>query len=277
MTIHPTPEERWLLDRFGDLIVGLIHYGSTAFGRPRKGSTRDFWVIVDDLTAFHRRFTPPARNGNGASSVAERVRRNRHGPSFYAMENGELMLKMAVISRDTFCRRCRERSYYVKGRMQKPIRVVRADDGICAAIDHAREEAVTRALDLLPSEFDFEAFLLTLLGLSYRTEVRPEFTGRKVRSILESGRAELDAMYRVRLDAVPYVEGVNGHNHDMRPRYMKGRERRRALRACREMKYSHVALANIYRNYMSHPQPIRYIVRKIAGEFEKLRGVRKGK
>jgi hypothetical protein len=45
----PGPEAQWLIDNFGDCIKGLIHYGSRAFGHPRKGSAYDVWLIVDDL------------------------------------------------------------------------------------------------------------------------------------------------------------------------------------------------------------------------------------
>lgn len=261
------PEAQWLVDRFGDLIVGLIHYGSTAFGRPRSGSTADFWVIVDDLRGFHRRFAPQSER----TVVARRVALNREWPCFFAVHEGDMHLKLGVVSRRTFCRRCRARSFYVKGRMQKPLRILRADDEVRAAIADARRDGVEWALDLLPARFAFEQFLATLLGLSYRTELRPELVGRKVQSILAAGRDELERIYRPLLEAHPNVRRLaDGLYEDRRSPGEKRLARHRALQALRRMKWSGEAFRNIWRNYLTHPQPIRYILRKVMGEIEKL-------
>ena len=268
--MNALPEVTWLLHHFDDLIVGLIHYGSTAFGRPRTGSMRDFWVIVRDLRAFHRRFAPPHDPGGRCASAAERVQLNRDWPCFFAVEEESLRLKVAVISEEAFCRLCQAGTFYVKGRMQKPIRVLRATEAVRRAIADARQDGVQWALDLLPPRFTVEEFLLVLLGLSYRTEIRPELTGRKVRSILESGRKELDRIYRPLLERHPGVAKSDGRYLDRRPPGVRRRARRRALRELRRMKWSREALRHVYRNHLTHPRPVRYVLRKIVGEAEKL-------
>lgn len=261
------PEAGWLLERFGDLIVGLIHYGSTAFGAPHSGSTADFWVIVEDLLAFHRRFAGASQR----ALAARRIALNRDGPCFFAVHEGALHLKMGVISRRAFGRWCRARSFYVKGRMQKPLRILRAEPDILAAIADARRDGVDWALDLLPARFTFEQFLLTLLGLSYRTEIRPEWVGRKVQSILRAGREELERIYRPLLEAHENVtKTAGGAYEDRRPASEKRLARHRALQALRRMRWSGETFRNIWRNYLTHPRPIRYILRKVGGEIEKL-------
>jgi len=266
----PLPEVSWLLERFDDLMVGLIHYGSTAFGEPRRRSMRDFWVIVDDLVAFHRRFTP-AHDAVRWTSAAERLRLNLDWPCFFAVERDGLRLKMAVVSEQAFCRLCRAPGFYVKGRMQKPIRILRASSAVRRAVEDARRDGVRWALDLLPSSFTFDEFLRVLLGLSYRSEIRPELTGRKVRSIIESGREELTRVYVPLLREHGNVLERHGRYRDTRPPAAKRRARRRALRALRRMKWSRETLRNLYRNHRTHPRPLRYVLHKILGEVEKVR------
>ena len=268
----PGPEAQWLIDNFAGCLRGLIHYGSRAFGHPRKSSAYDFWVIVDDLWKFHSHFTPPAVGGARGRplSVKERVRLNEHAPNFYGLRLSGSEVKICVIDEDTFCRLCRARSFYVKGRMQKPLVILRSDERIDRAILDARAEGVRWALDLAPDTFTFDEFLETVLGLSYQAEIRPEILSKKVRSIIDTGRGQLDAAYRPLLERVPFVRREGARYRDTRTSAVKQRVKHRAQRALRHLRWNWETIQNLYRNYRTYPSPLKYVLKKVVGEAKKL-------
>lgn len=266
------PETRWLLDQFDDCLAGLIHYGSTAFGQARRGSACDFWLIVSDLRKFHSRFKPmPCGISKGRDSVEKRVEFNRGTPNFYSIELDGMRMKLAVVDADTFCDMSNAPSYYIKGRMQKPVNIIKAEPRILRAIERARDEAAQWALDLLPRRFTFDDFLHAALGLSYRTEIRPEFKQRKVQSIIDTGRGMLDEMYKPLLENRPdVVKEADGGYRDARDEVARRYARIRAVRELRRLKWSREAFRHIYQNYVTYNKPIFYLVRKVLGEFEKI-------
>ena len=88
MALPSNPEAEYLTNRFGEHLVGLIQYGSTVFGETRTGSVHDFWLIVDDLRAFHR--SPAMRavhRTNHTDPIGEHVRLNASGPNYYAIRD----------------------------------------------------------------------------------------------------------------------------------------------------------------------------------------------
>lgn len=266
------PEARWLLDRFDDCLAGLIHYGSTAFGQARRGSACDFWLIVSDLNEFHSRFQPmPCWISRGRDSVKKRVEFNRGTPNFYSIVQDDMHMKLAVIDVESFCNMSDAPSYYIKGRMQKPLNIIKAEPRIRQAIQQARDEATQWAIDLLPGRFTFEDFLRAALGLSYRTEIRPEFKKRKVQSIIDTGRDMVTEIYRPLLEAHPDVvkEGEDIYR-DTRDELTRRYARIKVVRELRRLKWSRAGFRQLYQNYMTHNRPILYLVRKVIGEFEKI-------
>jgi len=275
---HRDAEAQYLLERFDEHLVGLIQYGSTVFGQPRRGSVRDFWVIVRDAAAFHHsRAMRAIHRANGHESVAAQIRWNRTGPNFYAIENHDLHAKIAVIGLDTFIRLCRSNTYLVKGRMQKPLHVLRTCPEIDAAIRDARSEAAAEALDLVPRRFTLDQYLYCVLSLSYRAEIRPEMKKHKINSILAAGRRQVEEIYRPMLDVQPTVVKLDdGRYLDRRHPIARRRARRAVKRRLLRIKYSRRSLYTIWKNYSTHVKPIRYICLKILGEVEKLLRRRRG-
>lgn len=269
---HPDAGAQCLLERFDEHLVGLIQYGSTVFGQPRRGSVRDFWVIVRDAAAFHHsRAMHAIHRANGHESVAVQIRWNMIGPSFYAIEGNGLHMKIAVIGLDTFTRLCRSETYLVKGRMQKPLHILRTCPEIDAAIRDARSEAAAEALDLVPRRFTLGRYLYCVLSLSYRAEIRPEMKKQKINSILAAGRRQVEEIYRPMLEALPIIVKLDGGRYlDRRHPIARRRAKRTTKRRLLRIKYSRRNLYTIWKNYSTHARPIRYIYLKIRGEAEKL-------
>jgi hypothetical protein len=259
-----------VLDRFGPHVAALLAYGSRIFGQARIGSAYDFWVIVRDGEAFHRANAEFYRTHLHEPSTPERqIALNRSGPLFYTYRDGGAEVKIAVIEERVFVRLCRYPWYTVKGRMQKPMLVMRSSPAVDAALLGARREGLLHGLSLTPAEFTMEELLRQICSLSYRAEIRPERKGAKIRSILRAGGARLDAMYRPLLAELPYVQARGDRFLDTRPAPERARARKATLRLLRRSKWSRRSRRFVLRNYHSHPHPIRYILLKILGEAQK--------
>ncbi len=274
----PTAEAEHLLECFGEHLAGLIQYGSTVFGQPRRGSVRDFWVIARDVADFHHSHAMrDIHRAGGHESAAEQIRWNQTGPNFYAIESPDVHAKIAVIGLDTFTRLCRSETYLVKGRMQKPLHVLRTCPEIDAAIGDARLEAATEGLSLVPREFTLEEYLYCVLSLSYHAEIRPEMKRPKINSILATGRRQIEEIYRPMLEAMPPVVVLDGGGYrDERHPAARRRLRRAVERRLRRIKYSRQSIRTIWKNYTTHARPIGYICLKIRGEVEKFLRRRRG-
>lgn len=264
--------ERLILEKYGDCVVGLMMYGSMAYGRPRKGSIPDFWVIVDDLEAFHSRNAGFYRMQlNKPSTVEKQIALNRGGPLFYRLTEGGAAMKLAVIGEADFVRICRGPRMVIKGRMQKPLKMIRTTPAIEEAIADAQQDGLKHALNLVPRRFTMEEFLINLVSLSYLAEIRPERKTAKIRSIVDAGRKELEAIYAPLLEACDHVEQEDDHYADTRDPAARKQGRRATRRYLRGNKWSLDQLRYICRNYRSYGAPIRYIWEKVLGEIEKWR------
>lgn len=269
---EPTVEEvaQRVLDRFGPHATALMAYGSRVFGQARLGSAYDFWLIVRDAAAFHRANAEFYRSSLHEPSTPERqIALNRSGPLFYTYADGGVEIKIAVIEERIFVRLCRYPWYTVKGRMQKPMRVLRASPAVEAALLHARREGLRHGLSLTPAEFTMEELLYQVCSLSYRAELRPERKGAKIRSILRAGRATLEEIYRPLLAELPFVVARGERFFDTRPPDERRRARRDTLRLLRRSKWSRRSRRFIRRNYDSHPAPLKYLLLKFLGEVQK--------
>ena len=261
----------YLLERFGGHAAALMAYGSRVCGRARTGSAFDFWLIVRDGEAFHRDNAEFYRTQlNVPSTPDEQVRLNRSGPLFYAVKPHGVEVKFAVVAERTFVALCRAPWWTVKGRMQKPLRVLRSTPAVDEALLDARREGARCAVNLVRREFTLTEFLHELVGLSYRAEIRPERKRAKIHSILEAGRVELEEIYVPLIEALSFVETQRTGYMDMRSREERAAGRRATLRALRRSKWSMRSMKFVWRNYRSHRSPIRYMVRKLLGEIEKL-------
>ncbi len=261
---------RRLLARFDPHAVALMAYGSRVCGQVRTGSEYDFWLIVRDAEAFHRANAEFYRTQlNIASTPEKQIALNRAGPLFYAIRDGDCRMKVAVLAEEDFARLCRSAWWTVKGRMQKPMRALRMSPKVEEAILAARREGLLCALSLTPARFTMEELLTELAGLSYRAEVRPENKSAKIRSIVETGRAGLAAIYAPLLAELPFVRRDGDCYLDSRDPRERRRARAATRRALRRSKWSGQSLRFVWRNYRSHRTPVRYLLLKLYGEVEK--------
>ena len=260
----------YLLERFGAHVAALLAYGSRVCGQARTGSEFDFWLIVRDLERFHHANAEFYRTQlNLRSTPEEQIALNRTGPNFYALKPGGIGIKFAVIAEAEFAALCRDSWWTVKGRMQKPLRIIRSSSVVDEAILDARREGLRCALSLAPREFTMDELLHELVSLSYRAEVRPERKRAKIRSILHAGGTELEKIYVPLLAELPFVEPHGNGYIDRRSPQERKQARAETLRSLRRSKWCARSLRYVWRNFRSHRAPIRYLFRKLLGEMEK--------
>jgi hypothetical protein len=267
-------EEQYLIDRYGDNLVGLIGYGSMVFGRPRAGSLRDYWVIYRDYEDFHSRNEEFYQKSlNKKSTVEQQIKANKEGPNFYLVvdREHEIRIKTAVMQEDDFFRFCTSEPLVVKGRMQKPLKIVLSSDKIKEGIESARKEGVELGINLVNKEFTFDDFLFAVLSLSYRAEIRPEGKNKKIYSIIDKGKSELDRIYRPLLENLPFVEKKGDETYvDTRLDETKKELRKKTMKYLKRLKWSKQSFKILLRNYASFNKPIKYIFQKAVGELTKI-------
>jgi len=259
-----------LQERYGKHIAALLAYGSQLFGRTRRGSAYDFWVIVKNPAAFHQDNAEFYRSSLTVSSTPEKqITLNQAGPLFYSLQSGDMEIKIGVLGEAELAKLCRGKWWTVKGRMQKPLKKFSSTRTVDDAILAARREAVACGVNLVPKEFTFKELLRQIVSLSYRAEIRPEAKNAKINAITESSHTELKEIYLPLLKELAYVEQRGDDFVDRRHETDRARARTATLRALSRSKWCRRSMSFILRNYRSHGSPLRYLVMKVVGEFEK--------
>jgi len=258
------------MDHFRAHIVALMAYGSRVCGHARTGSAFDFWLIVDDIEKFHHDNAEFYRSEINVPSTPEKqIALNRVGPNFYALKPDDVEIKFAVVGETDFVALCRDEWWTVKGRMQKPLKIICSTPAVDEAILAARQEGLRCAVNLVKAEFTLDELLHALVSLSYRAEVRPEYKAAKIRSIIEVGGDELQKIYVPMLAELPHVEKRGELYFDTRNEADRRRGRAETMRALRRSKWCLRSIKYVWRNFRSHRSPIRYFCQKVLGEFEK--------
>jgi hypothetical protein len=258
----------FLLAKYGDNVVGLVGYGSMLFGRTRKSSVYDCWIILEDPKLFHEQNEELYRHGlNRPSNAKEQIRLNQGWINFYAVTENGIDMKWAVVSENDFIRFCSDKWMFVKGRMQKPLKIFRSTKAIEEAILAARREATRQAVDLLDSPLTFDDFLRMAMSLSYMADIRPESVRVKVSSIVESTRGTLHKIYLPLLRELDYIKEFEGVYKDTRPDTVQMKAWLQTRWYLWKAKFHLGYRKVLWRNYRTYKHPLRYVFYKIYDEM----------
>lgn len=269
MNEHKT-DLKFLLTKYGDNVVGLIGYGSILFGRTRKSSVFDCWIILKEATLFHEQNEELYQHSlNKPSNAKEQIRLNQGWINFYAVTENGIDMKWAVVSENDFLRFCHDKWMFVKGRMQKPLKIYRSTKAIEEAISAARREATRQAVDLLDSPFSLDDFLRKALSLSYMADIRPESIRVKISSIIESARGNLHEIYQPLLQELDYTTEYEGVYNDTRPDNVKRKAWLQTRWYLWKAKFHLGYRKVLWRNYRTYKHPLRYVFYKIYDEMLK--------
>lgn len=260
----------FLLTKYGDNIVGLIGYGSMLYKRTRKGSVYDLWIILKDTAAFHAQNAELYQYAlNKPSSAAEQTRLNRGWINYYRVTENEIDMKWAVVAEEDFLRLCRDDWMFVKGRMQKPLKVFRSTEAIDQVISGARREATRQAVDLMKSPFRLDDFLRTAMSLSYMADIRPECVPLKVAGMIESGGEMLAEIYEPLLQEMEYLDESDGLYRDTRDAGTRRKAWARTRWYLWKGKFNPKYAKALWRNYHTYKHPLRYVFHKIVAETKR--------
>jgi predicted nucleotidyltransferase len=199
-------------------VAAVIGYGSRVCGKPNESddirlrSHFDLWLVVGSYEEFYGSDMKDRRNlltllFNPFDEARAHAFLNRINPNFYEERFDDVKVKYGVVSADDFVRLCQpDARMYLKGRMQKPVRLLYAADEetkekIEDAIFEARQDGVMKAFTLMPEGYEhwmvepaFDGLIKKVLRLSYYADIRPE-KKTKVDDIFEASKDELREMY----------------------------------------------------------------------------------
>jgi len=169
--LHPFVDR--LLRAGGDQIAALLAYGSCLFDETRTSTSfPDFYVLVDDLDAYH---------ASRWHALLNRVLPPNVYYAAFASDPGRPVLrcKYCVMSLRQFARETSPRAsdIYHLGRFSKRIALAHSRDPaatriVCDGNLGAMWTLLPRSLSLLSTRFDLDELILRQLGLSYVGEQR---------------------------------------------------------------------------------------------------------
>lgn len=167
-------------------VGAIVFFGSRkSRASPQATSAYDFFVVPDAYRPFYEALR--ARGAVSRPVGLLRVLNAVMPPNQVSLPVRELGLraKCAVIAADAFRRETSaERSdHFLLGRLCQPTEIVHARDAAAeeaalAGIVSAHRLTYRWARPWLPEEFDVEAYVRTMLRVSYGGEIRPEPSGR---------------------------------------------------------------------------------------------------
>ena len=267
-------EDNWGLDyllaKHGDNVAGLIGYGSMLYKRTRKRSVHDCWIILRDTAPFHEQNAELYQHIlNKPSNPAEQARINRGWINYYRVTENGIEMKWAVVAEKDFLRLCNDPWMFVKGRMQKPLKMFRSTEAIDRAIAGARRQATVEAVNLLDSPFQFDNFLRVAMALSYMADIRPECVPLKVGGMIESGGEMLREIYEPLLEELDYVELSDGTYRDTRSKKARRAAWWRTRLHLWTGKFNPKYAKALWHNYHTYKQPLRYVFHKILDETKR--------
>lgn len=194
-----------ILSKYDDDIGAIIGYGSQFVGQAREGSMYDFWVLTEDSKGYHNKNKDKYSGENGLfGNVFFQWIINKISPNYYFDKFGDIETKQCVFERNRFQKRCSSFSMYVKGRMQKPVRIVYTKNDlikqqVIGAIDKARDKGVVDAINMCKRNFTFDEFAENLIMLSYQSDIRSSKENNSKKRDFEKYRDEFEEIYRLRL------------------------------------------------------------------------------
>ncbi|MCH9698459.1 MAG: hypothetical protein K0U68_10175 [Gammaproteobacteria bacterium] len=166
-----------LLEIYPGAVQAILYYGSCLRSNNPFDGLVDLYVLVNQY--------PRAYSKHPLLTLSNRVL----PPNVFYLETPTqqqiIRSKYAVFTVDDFAKACSKAWFnsYIWGRFCQPSRLLYAHDNnivetLGSALSQAAITFTARVTPALDSRFNSEVFWSTGLSLSYRTELRPEQTGR---------------------------------------------------------------------------------------------------
>jgi hypothetical protein len=192
----------------GPPLAAIVFFGSRLLGSsPNVHSAADFFVVVDDYGRFYREFNARAGVRRHAGVLAALNRVLAPNILAFAPSSGpEAGAKCFIMSRSDLRRALSNRApdHFCRGRLSQQVEIVHARDGaarreIEAWLQGARDHSLAWVPLYCRPTFTVDDYCLRMLEVSYRSEIRPESSGR-VQEVFAVQRAAMLDLYGAVLD-----------------------------------------------------------------------------
>ncbi len=241
------------LDNFNG-IKCVYMYGSMLNPRLSTSSSfPDFYVVVDDYKRFYK------------SSVHSMLNAFLPPNSYFLKldrDGTPLPSKYCVLDTRSLDRTTRYpgiKDFYVAGRLAKCIRILYVDgpaflSSFLDTVYNAMQFNVMFTLSEIKNPFTLDDFIMHLLALSYRSEVRTE-TEKKIESLYDGDRPFYTAVYGMFLDQELYrgsIRAEDGHYAVVAPYFTDAYTGRFISRGKRRAVYRLSKSAYTFSDYVSY-------------------------
>ncbi len=258
------PVTQAILERYGDSTQAILYYGSCLRSNNPFDGLIDLYVLVDQYTTAYK----------NKSLLA--LFNWLLPPNVFYLEisvgDQTIRAKYALLSLTDFEKATSTRWFhsYIWGRFSQPSRIlfVREQDAqqkVVAALTQATMTFISRVIPTLGEEFDSQTLWTEGLGLSYRTELRPEKPGRSL-ELYQADQAYYDAITEPALTAISTdIEPVTESN-SRRYRYKRSTQQRRIASiawAIRRVQGKLLSIARLIKAVFTFQGGVDYIVWKI--------------
>ncbi|HFD13045.1 MAG TPA: hypothetical protein ENJ32_11350 [Crenotrichaceae bacterium] len=263
---HPAlePVTQCILERYGDATQAILYYGSCLRSENPYDGLIDLYVLVDDyLSAYKNKWLPAFFNRLLPPNV------------FYLeIPVGEqtIRAKYALISINDFDKATSPAWFhsYIWGRFSQPSRLLfmRGDktrSQIVDALVRAHITFINRVVPAIETTFDSKMLWSEGLGLSYRTELRPEKQGRAL-ELYENDRGYYDALTEPLLETITTdIDSVNNSHPQQYCSRLSTQQRRIAFTgwAVRNIQGKLLSVARLIKALFTFQGGVDYIVWKI--------------
>ncbi len=258
------PVTREILERYGDATQAILYYGSCLRSNNPFDGLIDLYVLVDQYTTAYK--------GKSLLTLFNWIL----PPNVFYLEisvgDQTIRAKYALLSLADFEKATSTRWFhsYIWGRFSQPSRILfvrehNTQQKIVAALTQATMTFISRVIPALGEEFDSRTLWTEGLGLSYRTELRPEKPGRALELYL-ADQAYYDAVTEPALTAIsadiePVIASLT-----RRYRYKNSAQQHRiasAAWAVRRVQGKVLSVARLIKAVFTFQGGVDYIVWKI--------------
>lgn len=192
-------------------VIGAFGYGSGVFkqsGYKKDDKPQlDLILIVDDMKKWHKeniKINPKDYSFSGnlyLTKLSSFIPKLKTGISYQSnIEFNGRIFKYGIIEKTDFLNYMESwESFYVPGRFQKPIKEIKSNDEINAAIKKNRIDAIKVALLIMNNQNpNINDLYETITGLSYYGDIRMLFAENpnKISNIVSGSIEEFDKMYK---------------------------------------------------------------------------------
>lgn len=264
--LHDEPVEALVTEirnRYGDVIVAILFYGSCMRNREYFDGLLDLYVIVDSYHAAYKKLL--------LASINKML-----PPNVFNIEipfaDKKIKAKYAVLSTKDFQKASSRKWFhsYIWSRFTQPIKIVYlrdsdSKDKVTNALANASHTFLYHVIPMLPNEFDSETLWNKGFKFTYQSELRAEKVNA-VTSLYESNPQYFDLVLKNAINTLPYQVEIKKDASGMHYQTTIGNAKRLCssiLWKIRAFQGKMLSIFRLLKALFTFDQGVEYIVSKL--------------